>query len=169
MTRRAAEPTYALQPFTFTHISITAGPLSPLHTSLLYRHAATHCRVCASSQDETYRLGVEASEAHLTEVDLDDMEHDEPGAFFIWPCRCSDRFVVRESHLEKQVDTFECDTCALKIRVLYDFAEEEDDEEQRQAEQAAAVEEGHGGDPEPEPEPAARVADRCDEELTLHL
>ena len=83
------------------------------------------------------------------------MEYDEPGAFFSWPCRCSDRFVVRESHLEKQVDTFECHTCALKIRVLYDFAEEDEDEDEEQEQTEGAEQEGQGGGTEPEPEPAA--------------
>ena len=95
-------------------------------------------------------MGAEAAEAHLTEVDLDDMEYDEPGAFFSWPCRCSDLFIVRESHLEKQVDTFECHTCALKIRVLYDFAEE-DTEEQAEDLAEMVVQEVQAAEPEPEP------------------
>ena len=80
-------------------------------------------------QDESYRLGEQAAEAHLAEVDLDDMEYDESQACFIWPCRCSSRFIVRESQLEEQLDTFECDSCALKIRVLYDVIEGDDEDE----------------------------------------
>lgn len=71
---------------------------------------------------------MQASEAHVAEVDLDDMEYDDSQACFIWPCRCSSRFIVRESQLEEQLDTFECDTCALKIRVLYDFVELDEDD-----------------------------------------
>ena len=89
------------------------------------------CTVCARVrvQDESYRLGEQAAEAHLAEVDLDDMEYDESQACFIWPCRCSSRFIVRESQLEEQLDTFECDTCALKIRVLYEFVDGDEEDE----------------------------------------
>jgi hypothetical protein len=103
--------------------------------------------VRCGAQDKSYRLGEQAAEAHLAEVDLDDMEYDEAGACFSWPCRCSSRFIVRECQLEEQLDTFECDTCALKIRVLYDFVA--DDEEVEQQQQEAEEEAG------PEPEPAA--------------
>lgn len=93
------------------------------------------CTVCARvcAQDESYRLGEQAAEAHLAEVDLDDMEYDESQACFIWPCRCSSRFIVHEDQLEEQLDTFECDTCALKIRVLYEFVGDEEDEGESEA------------------------------------
>lgn len=111
--------------------------------------------VCACVQDEIHRLGEQAAEAHLAEVDLDDMEYDESQACFIWPCRCSSRFIVRETQLEEQLDTFECDTCALKIRVLYDFLEGDEDEcEDEAGEGQYKVKAGDGEAAEPEPERA---------------
>ena len=99
-------------------------------------------------QDERYRLGEQAAEAHLAEVDLDDMQYDESRSCFIWPCRCSSRFIVRESQLEQQLDTFECDTCALKIRVLYDVVEEDDEGEAGHSGNRGVADERHAPEPE---------------------
>ena len=63
----------------------------------------------------------------MTEVDLDDMAYDDGTTSFSWPCRCSDTFVVTESQLEQRFDVFECQTCCLKIRVLYEEPSDEDE------------------------------------------
>ena len=52
-------------------------------------------------------------------------EYSEAGACYLWSCRCGDRFEVLESQLESDVDTFECISCALKIRVLFELADED--------------------------------------------
>eukprot|EP01045_Picozoa_sp_COSAG04_P004919 COSAG04_NODE_221_length_19708_cov_36.796930_12_plen_239_part_00 len=83
-----------------------------------------------AAYDERYRLGAQAAEAHLAEVDLDDMEYSEAGACYLWSCRCGDRFEVLESQLESDVDTFECISCALKIRVLFELADEDEEPEE---------------------------------------
>ena len=41
---------------------------------------------------------------------------------FASPCRCGDRYCVTEAELDQGVDVVVCDTCSLKIRVLYDEA-----------------------------------------------
>eukprot|EP01046_Picozoa_sp_COSAG06_P053112 COSAG06_NODE_9104_length_1985_cov_1.864263_2_plen_130_part_00 len=112
-----------------------------------FRTASPSCVPCVRCgvQDKSYWLGEQAAEAHLAEVDLDDMEYDEAGACFSWPCRCSSRFIVCECQLEEQLDTFECDTCALKIRVLYDFVADDEGDEQQQQEAGPATHRGHAG------------------------
>jgi len=56
------------------------------------------------------------------EVDLDDMAFDEKLDCFVHKCRCSDKFQIYESDLEKGCDTFECPSCSLRIRVLFEEA-----------------------------------------------
>ncbi|KAJ2742824.1 DnaJ sub C member 24 [Coemansia sp. BCRC 34301] len=58
------------------------------------------------------------------EVDLDDMELDDEDASYSYPCRCSGRYVVMESDLEACRDIAPCSDCSLKIRVLFNVAED---------------------------------------------
>jgi hypothetical protein len=46
------------------------------------------------------------------------------GGWYSWGCRCGDHIVVEEAQLEADFDVFECPSCALKIRVLFELAEE---------------------------------------------
>ncbi|KAJ2806187.1 hypothetical protein H4S07_003860 [Coemansia furcata] len=60
-------------------------------------------------------------------VDLDDMEEEEEG--FSYPCRCSGRYIIKESDMEAGRDIAPCSDCSLKIQVLFDIVS--DDEETR--------------------------------------
>ncbi|KAJ3148943.1 DnaJ sub C member 24 [Geranomyces michiganensis] len=58
------------------------------------------------------------------EVDLDDMQHDPATELFSMPCRCGGSYVICEDDLGDGVDIVGCSTCSLRIRVLYEEADE---------------------------------------------
>ncbi|KAI8320747.1 DnaJ-domain-containing protein [Martensiomyces pterosporus] len=60
------------------------------------------------------------------EVDLDDMDFDEQTLAYSYPCRCSGNYIISEDDLEAGRDMAPCSDCSLKIRVLYEAADEGD-------------------------------------------
>lgn len=70
--------------------------------------------------DEALRRRDEADAAVWREVDLDDMDEDEEAGVFSLPCRCGARFEAPEERLAAGYDTFECPSCSLRVRVLFE-------------------------------------------------
>jgi diphthamide biosynthesis protein 4 len=62
------------------------------------------------------------------EVDLDDMEYDEPLATFRSPCRCGSSYEITEEQLANKVELVYCSGCTLQIRVLYELQDGQHDE-----------------------------------------
>ncbi|KAI9505511.1 hypothetical protein GGI25_000986 [Coemansia spiralis] len=58
------------------------------------------------------------------EVDLDDMDFDEEIRVFSFPCRCSSQYEISEDDLDEGREIAPCSGCSLKIKVLYDVAED---------------------------------------------
>ncbi|RKP10922.1 CSL zinc finger-domain-containing protein [Thamnocephalis sphaerospora] len=58
------------------------------------------------------------------EVDLDDMDYDEDTGVFTYACRCSGAYTLTEDDLEVGADLVGCAQCSLRIRVLYQAADE---------------------------------------------
>ncbi|KAJ1648441.1 hypothetical protein LPJ64_000270 [Coemansia asiatica] len=58
------------------------------------------------------------------EVDLDDMEFDEETGVYSYPCRCSGKYSIAESDMESGKEIAPCSDCSLKIRVLYEAADD---------------------------------------------
>lgn len=56
------------------------------------------------------------------EVDLDDMDFDEPTLTYTFLCRCSGSYTVSEDDLEAGRDIAPCSGCSLKIRILFEEA-----------------------------------------------
>ncbi|KAJ2449217.1 hypothetical protein EV183_005009 [Coemansia sp. RSA 2336] len=57
------------------------------------------------------------------EVDLDDMDYE--AGLYTYPCRCSGTYTISEDDLDNGYDTTLCPDCSLRIRVLYEVADEE--------------------------------------------
>ncbi|KAJ1931508.1 hypothetical protein EC988_009763, partial [Linderina pennispora] len=60
------------------------------------------------------------------EVDLDDMDFDEDTLVYSYPCRCSGQYSIGEADLEAGRDMAPCSDCSLKVRVLYEVAEDDE-------------------------------------------
>lgn len=56
--------------------------------------------------------------AAAAEVDLDDLGFRD--GVFTHKCRCGDEIRVTEANLDDGCDVFECPSCSLKIRVLFE-------------------------------------------------
>ena len=61
-------------------------------------------------------------------LDLDEMTYDPETCSYSAPCRCGGCYVISEGEMERGVDTVNCSTCTLSIRVLYQEASDEDDQ-----------------------------------------
>ncbi|KAI7833552.1 hypothetical protein BX661DRAFT_178601 [Kickxella alabastrina] len=61
------------------------------------------------------------------EIDLDDMDFDEDSGTYSFPCRCSGRYSIAESDLEAGREIAPCVDCSLKIKVLYEAADDNDE------------------------------------------
>lgn len=59
----------------------------------------------------------------FAEVDLDEMQFDEQTGIYSTACRCSGKFEITEADLEKGIDTIQCGTCTLIIKVQYQLAD----------------------------------------------
>lgn len=65
------------------------------------------------------------------EIEIEDFEYDEELEIYHYPCPCGDRFEVTKEDLFNGVETAECPSCSLIVRVIYDadvFRAECDDE-----------------------------------------
>ncbi|KAJ1939386.1 hypothetical protein FBU59_004142 [Linderina macrospora] len=62
------------------------------------------------------------------EIDLDDMDFDEGALVYSYPCRCSGQYTIHEDDLEAGRDMAPCSDCSLKVRVLYEVADDEDED-----------------------------------------
>ncbi|KAJ1865643.1 hypothetical protein H4R99_003732 [Coemansia sp. RSA 1722] len=58
------------------------------------------------------------------EVDLDEMDFDEDTGVYSYPCRCSGTYSIAESDMETGKEIAPCSGCSLKIRVLYEAADD---------------------------------------------
>ena len=59
-------------------------------------------------------------------LDLDEMTYDPEACSYSAPCRCGGCYGITEGEMEGGVDTVNCSTCTLSIRVLYQEASDED-------------------------------------------
>lgn len=63
-------------------------------------------------------------------VDLDDMEEQDDGVSYRYPCRCSGAYVITTADMDAGRDLVGCSLCSLRIKVLFSiYAESEEDEE----------------------------------------
>ena len=61
-------------------------------------------------------------------LDLDEMTYDPETCSYSAPCRCGGCYVISEGEMERGVDTVNCSTCTLSIRVLYQEVRDEYDQ-----------------------------------------
>lgn len=63
----------------------------------------------------------------LDTVDLDDMDvvNDDEWAY---PCRCSGTYTLSSKEMESGINIVHCDSCSLRIRVLYSIIDSDEDE-----------------------------------------
>ena len=54
------------------------------------------------------------------EVSLDKFEFDVELDGYLYPCPCGDEFFISIDDLKDGFDIAECDSCSLKVKVLYD-------------------------------------------------
>ncbi|XP_070567246.1 dnaJ homolog subfamily C member 24-like [Ptychodera flava] len=59
-----------------------------------------------------------------SEVDLDDMEHDEVTGCYSYQCRCGGEFVIGDEDMTEGVEVVSCNVCTLCISVLYQLEDE---------------------------------------------
>lgn len=59
-------------------------------------------------------------------LDLDEMTYDPDTCSYSAPCRCGGCYVISEGEMDGGVDTVNCSTCTLSIRVLYQDANDDD-------------------------------------------
>jgi len=57
------------------------------------------------------------------EVDLIDMELEEEGTVFRYPCPCGDKFFITIDELLENEDKAKCPSCSLILKVKYDANE----------------------------------------------
>lgn len=63
------------------------------------------------------------SRAHVTDIELDEMDHEDvcSGHSWSYACRCGDRYFVDEAQLDEGICLIECNSCSLAIHVSRTF------------------------------------------------
>lgn len=55
------------------------------------------------------------------EVSLDKFEYDDELDGYLYPCPCGDEFFISVDDLKKGASIADCDSCSLKVKVIYDY------------------------------------------------
>ncbi|GBG27909.1 DnaJ family protein [Hondaea fermentalgiana] len=74
----------------------------------------------------------EAPAAAAAEIDIDDLAWDGVAKSFVHTCRCSDMVHVTEADLDKGCEIFECPSCSLRIRVVFQVSNDQEDDDERE-------------------------------------